>query len=246
MTLANKEVMRTQTEQVIEAMCKNGGYATLARLYDLVDFSTWNTKSPQASIRRIVQQGDAFFKIEPGLWALTESKAVILQKFQLETKPEQLDFTHSYYQGLVVEIGNMKGWQTYVPPQDKNRLFLKERPLKEIASLGKIYEFTYPQILHWATTVDVVWFNERNLPNSFFEIEHSTDIQNSLTKFFELQDYFANFYIVAPKHRKRRFDDVMSKTIFKQIKERIKFVDYENIANQHLKMRELSQVKQPI
>jgi hypothetical protein len=239
--------MNTQTEQVIEVMHQNGGYATFGQLNKLVDFSKWKTKSPQASVRRIVQLSDAFFKIQPGLWALKEAEESVLKKFQLKTQDKKKDelFTHSYYQGLVVEIGNMKGLRTYVPPQDKNRLFL-EKPLKELVTLDKIYDFTYPEILRRATTVDVVWFNDRKLPHSFFEVEHSTDIQNSLTKFFELQDYFAHFCIIAAESRKKQFDDIMSKTIFNPIRKRIDFVNYDDISNQHSKMFELSQVKQLI
>ena len=236
--------MKTQTEQVVDTMRQNGGYATFGQLNRLIDFSTWKTKTPQASIRRIVQQSDMFFRIQPGLWALKESKEIVLQKFQLESKDKNKEeiFTHSYYQGLIVEIGNMKNLQTYVPPQDKNHLFL-EKKLKELTTLDKIYDFSYPEILRKVTMIDVIWFNERNLPNSFFEVEHTTDIQNSLTKFFEVQDYFANFYIVAPGYRKKQFDNVISSTIFTPIRKRIKFVDYENIGNQYSKMFELSQVK---
>ena len=45
----------TQEQQVIETMRQAGGYATLRRLNELVDFSTWKTKTPEATIRRIVQ-----------------------------------------------------------------------------------------------------------------------------------------------------------------------------------------------
>jgi hypothetical protein len=236
-----------QREQVIEAMRKNGGYATLGQLNSLVDSSDWKTKTPQATIRRIVQLSDAFFKIQPGLWALKKYENSVLEKFQLKSKDEKKKelFTHSYYQGLIVEIGNMKGLQTYIPPQDKNHLFL-EKPLKEMATLDKIYDFTYPEILRRATTIDVVWFNERKLPHSFFEVEHSTDIQNSLTKFFELQDYFAHFYIIAAEFRKNQFNDIMSKSIFSTIKKRIDFINYDTISNQYSKMFELSQIDQLI
>lgn len=64
----------TQKENVIEAMRKNGGYATFQQLNQIVDFSTWKTKTPQASVRQIVQVNDEFFRIKPGLWALTEYK----------------------------------------------------------------------------------------------------------------------------------------------------------------------------
>jgi len=229
--------MKTQTEQVVEAMRQNGGYATLGQLNHIVDFSMWKTKTPQATIRRIVQENDDFFKIQPGLWALKEFEHDVLSKFQLKTSDKKRAelFTHSYYQGLVVEIGNMNKFQTYIPPQDKNRLFL-EKPLKELASLQEIHSFTYPEILRKATTIDVIWFNERKLPHSFFEVEHSTDIQNSLTKFFELQDYFARFFIVADESRRKQFDDIIGKSIFKTIKNRVVFADYENIVNQHSNM----------
>ncbi|MDR1492654.1 MAG: hypothetical protein LBT05_08025 [Planctomycetaceae bacterium] len=236
-----------QTEIVIDAMRQNGGYATFGQLNTLVDFSLWKTKTPYASVRRIVQKNSNFFKIRPGLWALTEFKDEVLEKFQIkksDKKQENL-FTHSYYQGLLVEIGNMKKLKTCVPAQDKNRKFL-EKPLREIVTLEKIYEFTYPEILCRATTVDVVWFNERKLPHSFFEVEHSTDIQNSLMKFFELQDYFARFFIVAAKARKLLFDSIINRSIFNPIKSRIDFWDYESIATQYSKMFELSQMKRQL
>ncbi len=59
-----------QKDYVIEVMRKNGGYATLRQLNSLVDVSTWGTKTPFASIRRIVQLNDEFFRIQPGLWTL--------------------------------------------------------------------------------------------------------------------------------------------------------------------------------
>lgn len=37
-----------QTTQVINAMRKEGGYATLRRLNEIIDFSTWGTKTPEA------------------------------------------------------------------------------------------------------------------------------------------------------------------------------------------------------
>ena len=46
--------MKTQKEQVIEVMRQNGGYATFGQLNHLVDFSTWTTKTPQATVRRIL------------------------------------------------------------------------------------------------------------------------------------------------------------------------------------------------
>ena len=57
----------TQEQQVIETVRREGGYATFRRLNEIVDCSMWKTKTPEASIRRIVQESKMFFKIQPGL-----------------------------------------------------------------------------------------------------------------------------------------------------------------------------------
>lgn len=132
-----------QHEQVIEVMRKNGGYATLGFLNYNVDVSKWASITPFASIRRIVQDKRYFFKIKPGLWALNEFKSEVLKKFEIENSiPKNIDFSHSYYQGLLLEIGNLKRLYTYVPPQDKNKIFLNSS-LGSISTLKTILDFSY-------------------------------------------------------------------------------------------------------
>ena len=63
-----------QYEAVIEAMKQHGGYATLGQLYQTapnIPGSEWKTKTPFASIRRIVQVRDDFFKSRSGFFAFT-------------------------------------------------------------------------------------------------------------------------------------------------------------------------------
>lgn len=224
----------TQEYQVIDTIRRNGGYATLGSLYHLVDTSKWMTKTPNESIRRIVQVSKDIFRIQPGLWALEECRDEVLSKFELKGKEskEEERFTHSYYQGLLVEIGNMKNCTTYIPAQDKNRKFL-EKPLKDLCSIVKIPEFGWKGIVERARTVDVIWFNEKMMPNSFFEVEHSTDMQNSLAKFCDLQDYHSRFIIVAPENRLEHFQNIIQRTAFKDVKGRVQFRTYELIIRQY-------------
>jgi len=233
-----------QYEQVIDVMKKNGGFATLGFLNHYVDVSNWKTVTPFASIRRIVQDDRFFFKIKPGLWALKECSDVVLEKFQItetNTAKEKDSFSHSYYQGLLVEIGKIIGNLTYIPPQDKNKLFLN-RPLSEIAYTTKIYDFSYEEIVKRARSVDVIWFNERKMPSSFFEVEHSSDIHNSLLKFDDLQDFYSNFYIVSSLKRKKEYENKLNRNAFRNIKKRIKFIDYEFVSNLHSKSKELEKI----
>jgi hypothetical protein len=231
-----------QHEQVIEVMRKNGGFATLGFLNQHVDVSNWQSKTPYASIRRIVQDERFFFKIKPGLWALKEYKEDVLRRFEIEkSKEKQEDFNHSYYQGLLLEIGNLRGFHTYIPAQDKNKKYL-DKPLHAISNVTSIFDFSYTEIVSRAKTIDVIWFNQRRLPSSFFEVEHSTDIQNSLLKFNDLQDFYSNFYIVSSVARKKEFDNKILYSSFKEIKERVKFIDYDFVSNLHTKSFELASI----
>jgi hypothetical protein len=232
-----------QHEAVIQAMQENGGYATLGHLYRTatrIPGSRWGTKTPFASVRRIVQEHPAFFKIKPGLWALESEREQIARRLALtedapESKAKAEEFSHSYYQGLIVEIGNLESYETFIPSQDKNKRFLA-RKLSEVASLPKFYEFTYEHLLRRGRTVDVTWFNERKLPNSFFEVEHSTDIQNSLLKFVEFQDFKIRFFIVADRARLGEFKSKLAYNAFAPIRSEVNFIDYESLSDLHSKV----------
>ena len=232
-----------QYEQVKKKMEENGGYATLGFLNQNIDVSKWGTKTPYASIRRIVQDEKVFFKIKSGLWGLKKMQNEILDKFQIRDEVNKSDieiFSHSYFQGLLIEIGNYKGFNTYIPAQDKNKMFL-ENKLGNIAKTSDIFDFTYSHIVSRAKTIDVIWFNERKMPSSFFEIEHSTNIEHSLVKFVDLQDFYSKFYIIAAKEREAEFYDNMKKDAFFMLAKhkRVEFKDYDTISALHAKTFEI-------
>lgn len=230
----------TQEQQVIETMRSQGGYATLRRLNEVMDFSTWKTKTPEASVRRIVQNSEAIFRIQPGLWALEESRDKVLRKFNIkEGDAKSIEqFNHAYYQGLLIEIGHYRKVSTYVPPQDQHRLFL-DKELGDLTDHKLIPQFTFEALLRKARTVDVIWFNERNMPTHFYEVEHTSDIKNSLSKFYELQDFFSSFYIVANGHREAEFNDKINASIFSPIKSRVEFITYDKVASLHSNLSQL-------
>lgn len=236
-----------QYEAVIETLETLGGIATLGQLNHEVfkiEDCVWKTKTPFASIRRIVQLDKNIYKIKPGLYGLIKYKSKFenLGIISEESIPKKVnlneEFNHSYYQGLLLEIGNLKNMLTYIPPQDKNKLFLN-KPLNSISTVDIIFDFSYKEIVNRAKTIDVIWFNERKMLSSVFEVEHSTDIQNSLLKFNDLQDFNSEFYIVSSKVRKDEFFKKINYTSFKEIKDRIKFIDYELVSSLHTKMYEL-------
>lgn len=229
-------------------MEQNGGFATLGHLNQevlRVSNVEWKTKTPFASIRRIVQDERFFFKIKPGLWALLSYKNKLPQDIlpiEVVPKREQELLNHSYYQGLLVEIGKLKKYETFVPSQDKNKRFLG-KTLGEVSTQAEFYQFGYDHIVRKAKTIDVCWFNIRKMPSVLFEVEHSTDIQNSLLKFVELQDYNTNFFIVADKARKTEYAGKFALNAFTPIKERVQFMDYDRLSEWHTKTFEIVSVE---
>lgn len=81
------------------------------------------------------------------------------------------------------------------------------------------------------------------MPSVLFEVEHSTDIQNSLLKFVELQDFNANFFIVADTARKAEYEGKLSLNAFVPIKARVQFMDYNKLSEWHTKTFEIASIE---
>jgi len=223
-----------QHEAVIRTLENLGGKATLAQLYREVmkiEDCNWGTKTPFASIRRIVQTRPEIFKVRPGFWALESHRKTLGLERSREASREMQEETHVYYQGILINLGNLKGYQTYSPQQDKNKVFI-DRPLREIRTLQEIPLFSHNALVRRSETVDVIWFNERSMPNSLFEIEYSTEIQNSLGKFCDLQDFYVRMFIVADKKRRGEFEQKLKFKSFEDVVDRVKFIDYESVVKQ--------------
>jgi len=232
-----------QNEAVIRTIELLGGVATLGQLnqevFKITDCN-WKTKTPFASIRRIVQTNKGIYKIKPGLYGLinfknkNESRGIIVETEANKNSKEIIEFNHSYFQGLLLTIGNLKGLKTFVPNQDKNRIFLNTR-LNDIRTLNELPIYSYPKTVQRSSTVDVIWFNEREMPHSFFEVEHSTDIQNSLLKFSDLQDFYSRMVIVANSKRKDEYLNKLNYSSFKNLlnSNRVSFMDYEALNKQY-------------
>jgi hypothetical protein len=224
-----------QHEAVIIALEKLGGQATLADLYRetmKIEGPQWTGKTPFANIRRIVQQRPEIFKVRPGLWALKsyQKKLGLVENADKDTS--QAAQNHSYYQGILLTIGNLRGYKTFSPNQDKNRLFVNQ-PLRDVRTLQEIPSFSYEEFKRRCSTVDVVWFNDRLMPESLFEVEHSTDFQNSLIKFSDLQDFYARMIIVTDDLRKREFLQKIQSSVFTEISKRVDFLGYESLVKQY-------------
>lgn len=230
----------TQREAVISALEEHGGYATLGDIYRSALSKSgcqWGTKTPHATIRRILQTDKrTFFRIRPGLWGIKGKEDQILDSLKIgrEATKEQIErFDHAYYQGLLAEWGKLKNHQIHIPSQDRNKRYLQS--YLGSLSLAEMPQFTYPGLVEKAGYVDVIWFsnnNDRNLyfPVCMFEVEHTTDFTNSLNRFYEFRYFTTRFVIVAPGLRRREFESKVSGAIYGGFSKRVELWDYETVA----------------
>lgn len=244
----------TQPQAVIETIELLGGIATLNQInqniFKLEDCK-WGTKTPFASIRRIVRHTKGIYRIKPGLYALEshrqelEGNGIIVQNEENQDSEIVKTFNHAYYQGLLLEMGKMRNLDTFVPDQDKNKQFLNQSLLGDLRTIQEIPSYSYPQLVKRSSTIDVIWFNERQMPHSFFEVEHSTDIQNSLLKFNDLQDFSARMVIVADEKRHHEFIHKMKYAAFCKLMEdkRVSFLSYESLDKQYTQELEKQQLE---
>lgn len=233
-----------QYEAIIETLENLGGVATLGELnkevFKIKDCE-WKTKTPFASIRRIVQQTKGIYKIKPGLYGLEKYKknhigdGIVPETDKNKDSAAICKFNHTYYQGILLIIGKYRHMQTFIPNQDKNKKFYNGKTLQELSTLDEQPQYSYPQLVKRSSTIDTIWFNKRNMPDSFFEIEHSTDIQNSLLKFYDLQDLYARMVIVADTKRRCEFEHKLKFHAFNELrtKKRVSFLSYEALIRQY-------------
>lgn len=231
-----------QREAVIEAMKANGGYATLGHLYKealRIPGVVWKTKTPFSSINRIVQEPRYFFRIRPGLWALNEAKDKLPADLRAHPKPES---DHTHFQALLVELGNFKNYQTFVPKQDRRRKVMG-RNLGDFATMAELPAFSYPDMVRRASAADVVWFDQRRMPVEFIEVENTTDMRGALLRFVELEGFNANFRIVSPASRKAEFVDRIAHPAFQTVAKRTRFTSYDLVAALHSKQAAVAAIE---
>lgn len=236
----------TQTEAVVETIRQLGGVASIMQInqniFKMTD-AVWNTKTPFASIRCILQRATSqIYKIKPGLYGLVEMQKQLEEDgFIVQTEKNKdskvvRELTHAYFQGLLLEIGKYKQMDTFVPNQDKNRKFNGVTTLGDMRTLTALPQFGPLPMVKQAETIDVIWINEHDMPSVFFEVEHSTDIQNSLSKYVELCDYNTRMLIVADEKRHDEYERKLNKQIFKRLREprpRVEFLDYKSLEKQY-------------
>ncbi len=114
---------------------------------------------------------------------------------------------HSVLQGRLIEIGNIRGFQTYCP--DNSRQFNRKK-LAEIMSLKYCpqLQFSNYDVLR---KIDVLWFREKGknyIPEYAFEVEITTGTWSGVGRLATLIDY-SNVKLYVISNDLKRYKQVM-------------------------------------
>ena len=217
----------TFSEAIEKVMLENGYYAPLQLIYkEFEKHRPFSGLSPLKTIQERVQRDKRFTRIGLGVYALTEYLGKLPRVIEPKTHSEKSIRKHIEIQGMIIEIGNMKEFDTYTP--DRTKIFANKE-LGNIVTLKECPNFTYDKIVQAVRFCDVIWFNFRGFPEKLFEVEDSTDFRGSLVKFAELQDFKTSFNLVASAERKVKYEREVTKSAFKTISNRCRFVSYGDI-----------------
>ena len=134
--------------------------------------------------------------------------------------------THTEAQGVLLDLGNLLGYDTYVADPSKG---YKGNTLGELARLKEIPGFTYKETLDVVKNIDVIWF-KGEYPECCFEVEHTTNVKDGLLRLYQISPLKGiRFFIISPSEVFSKFKREVARRPFKEIKDRYNFRSYEKL-----------------
>lgn len=238
---------RSWRDAVVEALAALGGKASLSQINQEVKTNPLNIEAFQknhtweATIRRTLQSYKIFQSVERGVWMLQLEE-------NPEPRPEHFDIqdesiNHDKAQGMLVALGNIYGYQTYVPVEDQSKREFQGRKLANWVTIRNCEEVFDSKNIANVRNIDVLWFSsdqEGLYPSYAFEVEHSTDISSGIMRLSAIPERLSTvLYIIADERKRSRFNNLISQTHIWKLRSKYRFQNYVsleslfNLATQH-------------
>jgi len=164
---------------------------------------------------------------------------VFERSLEAERLRPALSLSHSQVQTLLAGVGNLKGYDVFVPANNVNSLdwslTRKFTPLDTIPS-------GFDQVRSVLSEVDVVWVaGGRNTVEALFEVEHSTAVYSGLLRFNDIllsEPKLTRFSIVSNDPRRSIFSRQLLRPTFRKsgLAELCSFLEYGNVFDWHARL----------
>ena len=204
-----KRSILSYSEAIERVLLSNNYVAPLRKIYkEIVKYRPLTGNTPFNTIQERVQRDPRFTRVGLGVYALTKYLDELPFMPKPQTEEEKKEQVHYSIQGMLLEIGNMEGFDTYSP--NKNAIF-DNKPLIQVMTLSTFPKFTYENIIQSVKFIDVLWFNERGFPKFAFEVEITPQFRSSLLKFSDLCDFNISFYLISEIDHKNKYHREISR-----------------------------------
>lgn len=141
---------------------------------------------------------------------------------------DSAEIDHWDAMGLLLELGNLLGYDTYTSDPSKECRVLG-KALGEIARVRQLPAFTYERHLDTVRNIDTIWFSEE-FPSHCFEVEHTTGVTSGLLRLYQIRNFTkAKFFIVSPADIVSRYRSQIAKDPFYSIRHRYNFRTYDEL-----------------
>ncbi len=224
------------TEAIEKVIGDLGGAASLDKMYESIpqyrDLSA--NKQWKATLRGILyrdmKQRNRIVRLGLGIFGFAGTKKkTLFQKVEAKDKvvtPSQ----HSSIQGMLIEMGNFYGFDTYTA--DPSASF-DGKKLGNLASLQQMPSFVgYADLLDQAKKIDVIWFEKnttRPFPIQAYEVENTPEFRRSMLKLYQLRNFTTEFFLVAQAAKESLFATRLNNDPYNKVKERFQFRSFEDV-----------------
>jgi hypothetical protein len=134
--------------------------------------------------------------------------------------------SHEAVEAYLLRLGTLLGFDTYTP--DSGHVF-DGRKLGELATLQELPICSTKAVMEAIENVDVVWVRDE-VPELFFEVEHSTGVTSGLLRMFPAAEKLAKTcFVIAPEGELKKFQRDLERPPFKKLKARYQFRSYEQL-----------------
>jgi len=146
------------------------------------------------------------------------------------------ELTHSQVQTLLAGIGNLKGYEVFVPPSDVGRL---DWSLSRKFPIAKEVPKGFRDVSSILGEIDVIWVaSGRATIEGLFEVEHTTSIYSGLLRFNDVlltNPTVSRFSIVSEESRRSVFSRQLFRPTFRKsgLSELTTFMEYANVVDWH-------------
>ncbi|MCK4331737.1 MAG: hypothetical protein KAW81_04170, partial [Dehalococcoidia bacterium] len=151
---------------------------------------------------------------------------------------EKAEIDHGIAQGMLVVVGKIYGYETYVPPHDQSIRNFQQKPLRDFVTVADCADVFRGPNLAKIREIDVLWFDEDDyglFPVYAFEVEETTRVKSGLDRLLKIPRRFpTRFFIIGPTEKEKDlFDQYVNQTPFRDFRDRFSFRLYKELQELH-------------